>query len=90
MVLYSCSRTCGVFLELLTSLETNYFSKSLRHFIAKRARPSKIYSDSGKTFVAAAKSLKKAQKDEKFHVFVQPLNHLAVQPQPRALVRQSV
>lgn len=70
VVLYSCSLTRGVFLELLPSLETGDFIKSLKRFIARRGRPSKVYSDNGKTFVAAAKWLKKVQKDEKFHSFL--------------------
>ena len=69
VVLYSCSLTRGVFLELLTSLETGEFLTSLKHFIARRGRPSRIYSDNGQTFVAAAKWLKKAQSDE-LHVFL--------------------
>ena len=70
VVLYSCSLTRGVYLELLTSLETDEFLSSLRRFIARRGRPSKIYSDNGKTFVAAAKWLKKVQRDETFHTFL--------------------
>ena len=57
----------GVYLELLTSLETEEFIKSLKRFIARRGRPSKVYSDNGKTFVAAAKWLNKVRKDEKFN-----------------------
>ena len=57
----------GVNLELLTSLETEEFIKSLKRFIASRGRPSKVYSNNGKTFVAAAKLLNKVRKDEKFN-----------------------
>ncbi|XP_068720014.1 uncharacterized protein [Montipora capricornis] len=70
VVLYSCSLTRGVFLELLPNLETGEFIKSLKHFIARRGRPSRVYSDNGQTFVAAAKWLKKVQKDEEFHSFL--------------------
>ena len=70
MVLYSCSLTRGVFLELLPSLETTELIKSLKRLITRRGRPSKIYSDNGQTFVAAAKWLKKVQKDERFHSFL--------------------
>ena len=70
VVLYSCSLTRGVFLELLPSLETTELIKSLKRLIARRGRPSKIYSDNGQTFVAAAKWLKKVQKDERFHSFL--------------------
>ena len=70
VVLYSCCLTCRVFLELLPSLETTELIKSLNRLIARRGRPSKIYSDNGQTFVAAAKWLKKVQKDERFHSFL--------------------
>ena len=67
VVLYSCSLTRGVFLELLPSLETSEFVKSLKRLITRRGRPSRVYSDNGQTFVTAAKWLKKVQKDEEFH-----------------------
>ena len=70
VVLYSCSLTRGVFLELLSSLETKEFIQSLKRLIARRGRPSKVYSDNGKTFVAAAKWLEKVRKDEKFNDFL--------------------
>ena len=70
VVLYSCSLTRGVFLELLPSLETTELIKSLKRLIARRGRPSKIYSDNSQTFVAAAKWLKIVQKDERFHSFL--------------------
>ena len=70
MVLYSCSLIRGVFLELLPNLETQEFIKSMKRLIARRGRPSKVYSDNGKTFVAAAKWLKKVSKDEKLCEFL--------------------
>ena len=70
VVLYSCSLTRGVFLELLTSLETGEFLKSLKHFIAQRGRPSRIYSDNGQKFVATAKWLKKAHSDKELKAFL--------------------
>ena len=70
VVLYSCSLTRAVLLELLMSLETAEFIQSLKRFIARRGRPSKVYSDNGKTFVAAAKWLAKVQRDEKFNNFL--------------------
>ena len=70
VVLYYCSLTRGVFLELLPSLETGEFIKSLKHFIARRGRPSRVYSDNNQTFLVAAKWLKKVQKDAEFHSFL--------------------
>jgi transposase InsO family protein len=56
-----------VYLELLATQETNEFLQSLKRLIARRGRPQKIYSDNGKTFVAAAKWLKQIMKDERLH-----------------------
>jgi hypothetical protein len=56
-----------VYLELLATQETNKFLQSLKHLVARRERPQKIYSDNGKTFVAAAKWLKQIMKDERLH-----------------------
>ena len=54
IVIYSCSLTRAVFLKLLPSLETGEFIKSLKRLIARRGRPTKIFSDNGRTFIAAA------------------------------------
>jgi hypothetical protein len=70
VVLYSCSLTHAVFLELLSSLEAGEFIQSLKRLIARRGRPSKIYSDNAKTFVAAAKWVEKIQRDESFNEFL--------------------
>ena len=70
IVLYSCSLTRGVFLELLPSLETREFIKSFKRLVARRGRPSRVYSDNGSTFVAAAKWLKKVRKDEELNEFL--------------------
>ena len=70
VVLYSCSLTHGVYLELLKSLEVGEFIQSLKRFISRRGRPSKVYSDNGKTLVAAAKWLSKVQRDESFNDFL--------------------
>ncbi len=67
LVLYACSLTRGVYLEVLDSLETLPFLRSLKRLIARRGRPSLIYSDNAKTFQAAASWLKKVIKDENFH-----------------------
>ena len=65
IVLYACSLTRAVYIDLLASLSTDEFIRSLKGFIARKGRPEKIYSDNGKTFVAAAKWLKVVQKNEK-------------------------
>ena len=70
VALYSCSLTRAVFLVLLPSLETREFIKSFKQLIARRGRPSLIYSDNGSTFVAAAKWLKSVRKDEVLNDFL--------------------
>ena len=67
VAMYACSLLRAAFLELLPSPETCEFTKSLKRLIARRGRASKIYSDDGKIFVAAASLLKKIRKDEKLH-----------------------
>lgn len=67
LVLYACSLTRGVYLDLIPSLETTKFLTSLKGFIARRGRPRVIYSDNGSTFKAAADWLSNVRNDEKFH-----------------------
>ena len=62
LVLYACSLTRGVYLNLLPILETNKFLTSLKGFIARRGHPRVIYSDNGKTFTAAAGWMNKVRK----------------------------
>ena len=70
LVLFACSLSRALHLELLLSLETVEFLGALKRFIARRGRPTRIYSDNAKTCVAAAKWLKKAMKDEQLHDFL--------------------
>ena len=52
---------------MLPSQDMNDFFQSLKRLIARRGRPQKIYSDNGKTFVAAAKWLKRIMNDERLY-----------------------
>ena len=65
IVLYACSLTRGICLELLSSLETEEFTRSLKRFIASRGCPNTLYSDNGRTFVGGAKLLKTIRAEEK-------------------------
>ena len=67
LVLFACGLSRALHLELLLSLETVEFLGALKRFIARRGRPKRIYADNAKTFVAAAKWLKKTMQDESFH-----------------------
>lgn len=70
VLLYACSLTRAVYLDLMPSLETTEFLGSLKRFTARRGRPQRIYSDNGKTFVSTAKWIKQVMKDEKLHGFL--------------------
>ena len=70
IVLYACSLCCALYLDLVSSLETQEFILSLKKFIARNGRPDKVYSDNGSTFVGAAGWLRKTMSDEKFSQFL--------------------
>ena len=55
IVLFACRLTRGLYLELLPELTTDEFLGSLKRLIARRGKLNKIYSDNGKTFIAAVK-----------------------------------
>ena len=67
IVLYACCVTRAVYLEVLPNLSVEEFLRSLKRLIARRRRPEKIFSDNGKTFVAAAKWLRNIRNDEKLN-----------------------
>ena len=69
VVLYACSLTRAIYIELLSS-HTQEFLQSLKRFIARRGRAEKINSDNDKTFLAAAKWLRTVQRDEKLQNFL--------------------
>ena len=70
IVLYACSLSRALYLDLVSSLETREFILSLKKLIARKGRPQKVYSDNGSTFVGAARWLRKAMCDEKFNKFL--------------------
>ena len=70
IILFTCSLTRAVYLELLPNQTMEEFIRSLKQLIARRGRPEKIYSDNGKTFVAAARWLYKIMKEEVFNDFL--------------------
>ena len=70
IVLYACSLTRALYLELTKTLETNEFISTLKRLIARKGRPEKIYSDNGKTFVAAEKWLRNVMQDELLENFL--------------------
>ena len=85
IVLYACSLTRAVYLELLHSLETQEFLHSFKRLVARRGRSSKVFSDNARTFMAAVRWLKKAPSDEKLNDYLatnQIRWHLAISAAP--------
>ncbi|KMQ84824.1 integrase core domain protein [Lasius niger] len=57
--LFACAVYRAVHLELVTSLSTEEFLEAFRRFIARRGRPSVIYSDNATNFVGASNLLRR-------------------------------
>ena len=74
IVLYACSLSRALYLELTKTMETEEFISTLKRFIARKGRPEKIYSDNGRTFVAAAKWLRNVMQDERLHDYLAKMN----------------
>ena len=70
IILYTCSLTRGLHLELLPNMTCEEFISSFKRFIAARGRPSKIISDNGSTFIAACKWIKRVKKSEKVQGYI--------------------
>ena len=74
IILYACSLTRALYLELSKSMGTSEFLRSLKRLVARKGRPEKIYSDNAKTFTATASWLKQVQKDERVHHYLSTEN----------------
>ncbi|GIY74460.1 endonuclease [Caerostris darwini] len=59
IVLFTCAVYRAIHLEPLTSLSTEYFMQTLRRFIARRGRPSTVYTDNATNFRGTDNALKK-------------------------------
>ena len=70
ILLYTCSLTRAVYLDLLKDQTLEGIIFSLKAFIARRTRPTVMYSDNFSSFVAAAKWIKTVIKEEKLHTFL--------------------
>ena len=73
-VLYACSLSRALYLELTKTMGNEEFISTLKRFIARKGRPEKIYSDNGRTFVAAAKWLRNVMQDERLHNYLAKMN----------------
>ena len=67
IVLYACCLTRAMYLEILPNPSVEEFICNTKQLIARQGRPERIFSDKGKTFVAAAKWLRKIRNDEKLN-----------------------
>ena len=70
LMLYTCSLTRAVHLELLPDQSAETFIPSLKAMIARRGRPSRIYSDNFSTFISSAKWLKRVARTEETNDFL--------------------
>ena len=70
ILLFTCSLTRVIHLELLTDQTKEEFIRALKRLIARRECPETIYSANAKTFVAASKWIKKINKSQILHHFL--------------------
>ena len=70
LVLFACRLSRALYLEVLPNLETATFLESLKRLIARRGRPSTIFSDNGRTLVRATKLLREILKDERLQAYL--------------------
>ena len=64
LLLFTCSLTRAVHLEILPNQTTQEFTQALKRLIAKRGKQKVIYSDNAETFGKASKWIKRVYKDE--------------------------
>jgi len=62
--LFTCAVYRAIHLELVASLSTDDFLQALRRFIARRGRPTIIYTDNGKNFIGVRNLLQKIEWDK--------------------------
>ena len=70
ILLFSCSVTRAVHIELVSNLTTTEFIKSFKRLISRRGKPKIVYSDNAKTFKAGPKWLANINRDQKLHDFL--------------------
>ena len=70
ILLFTCSLTRAIHIELLSNQSTQEFIMVLKQLIAGGGRASVIYSDITKTFVAASKWISKINRAEKMQEYL--------------------
>lgn len=58
IAIFVCFATKATHIEVVSDLTTDSFLGAFKRFIARRGRPSRMYSDNGTTFVGAQKQIK--------------------------------
>ncbi|XP_045501008.1 uncharacterized protein LOC123698434 [Colias croceus] len=74
LCLFVCLRFKCIHLEVVSDLTKDAYIMTLRRFVARRGKPTEIFSDNGKNFVAAAKELNSILKANQ-----EPLSEFAAQ-----------
>ena len=70
ILLIACIHTRGIYVDVVTELDTEEFMARLKEFIARRGRPIVIYSDTARTIQAAAGRIHKIMRSEKMNDFL--------------------
>ena len=71
ILLFSCSVTRAVHIELVSNLTTPEFIKSFKRLILRRGKPEIVYSDNAKTFKAGGKVTSKHNQRSETPRFVE-------------------
>ena len=69
-LLFACSLTRAVYIKVVTDMTVEQFIPCLKGLVARRGRPSNIYSDNAKTFISGAEKLKSMLKSERFNNYL--------------------
>ena len=70
IVIFTCTLSRGVHLEIMEDMSVEQFILALRRFISRRGCPQRIVSDNAKTFKGANKLLQNLFKDEEVKKFL--------------------
>ncbi|GBM25595.1 hypothetical protein AVEN_181711-1 [Araneus ventricosus] len=81
VIVFTCTVYRCVHLEVITSINTEYFIHALRRFIARRGRPSVIYTDNGTNSAGTSKVLIKVDWEKVVsHETLNPINWKFIPP----------
>ena len=72
--LFTCCASRAVHFEIVTDLSPQSFIRCLKRFVSRRGLPSRIISDNGSTFKAAAKEIKKIMSHPSVQKYLSTVN----------------